>query len=134
MLYCCALYMATRSLCPFSGNFILFILRYQKIGKFVPEAIICKMFYAALFVILFMRIIIFIFLAIFSGILVIYYIKDSEGISAKRSASSVYVASIYMTDGLFIAATLLLFWVLRSVYKRGQVSETEQIMLLNRGN
>ena len=91
------------------------------------------MFYVIIFFILFIREFLYIFLTIFSGILAIYYPED-DTIKSKTYAKTIYEFSTYLVEGLFMAAILILFWVLRTTYRSGQVISTSQILLLNQSN
>jgi hypothetical protein len=57
-------------------------------------------------------------------------------VGGKNSALGIgiYEISLYSAEGLFISAVLLFFWSLRIAYRIGQVSSSDQILLLSQGS
>ncbi len=103
---------------------------YRKINGFIPDALVCKMFYVTIFLILYIRQILCVLLAVLTSILIIYY-EGSDSIARyKEYAVTAYMISLYLMEGFFVAALLFLFWVFRIAYSSGQVSSTDQILLL----
>jgi hypothetical protein len=96
---------------------------------------VCKAFYVALFSILFFRIIVLLFIAVYSAIVIIY---PSSDISAYKTHVSrliqCYLLAWYAMEGLLMALIIFLFWVLRTAYTLGQVSSVDAILQLNRGS
>ncbi len=80
---------------------------------------------------MFVKELVHLFLTIYAGILAIYYISPDEGIQSKKYAAQIYSVSVYLVDGLFAAAVLFIFWVLRFSHTRGQVDSAQQLLLLN---
>lgn len=88
------------------------------------------MFYVTIFLILFIRQILYIFLTVLSGIIVIYYSDSETSPKYKTYSVQAYLISVYLMEGMFMAGMLFMFWVFRLSYYAGQVSGNSQILLI----
>jgi hypothetical protein len=106
---------------------------YKSVGRLRREAIITKVFYLAIFVLLHCRFISLLLEAIIAGVFFIYG-HDPNRFHGQNTLTVIYMIMQYATDGSFIGLALLLFWMLRNAYNHGQVSAANQILELNRGS
>ena len=86
------------------------------------------MFYVTIFLILFVRELMSLFLSIYTGILFIYY-AQGQGLASKDLAVKICNTSIELAEGLFASAVLLLFWVLRFAHEQGQMGPSSQLLM-----
>lgn len=91
------------------------------------------MFYVTIFVILFMRELMHLFLSIYTGILSIYY-SPGQGTMSKELAIKIYRISIELVEGIFASSVLLLFWVLRFAHEQGQMGPSSQLLMASPRN
>lgn len=97
---------------------------YIKLSHFLPETIVYKMAFVTIFVILYVRIILSIICTILAGLLIV-------GNKENHFIIALFNFSLYSVEGLFMVVIFLMFWGLRIAYNIGQVSSTNQILLLS---